>query len=196
MSGQLHRRAALAGGAIIAVLLLPPVRQLLEGTMTAQMLLQVPLLACCGLLLARAVPARVLAAIGPWNQGGVSALMLATVASTYWMLPRALDAAATDPLVATAKFASLPLLVGLPLALAWPRMGFILKGVFLLEALATLFRLGWLYLASPQRLCNNYLIDDQQLLGRSLLALGVLLTLWLAGVLLWGQPRLAAEHGN
>ncbi|MCC6474765.1 MAG: hypothetical protein IT514_13585 [Burkholderiales bacterium] len=103
------------------------------------------------------------------------------------MLPRALDAASTEMFTAAAKYASLPLLVGLPLAIAWPRMGFIAKGVLVLECLASLFRLGWLFLVSPERLCNSYLIDDQQLLGRCLLVLGTVLTLAIAGKLLWGR---------
>ncbi len=180
---------ALAGAALLAILLVPPVRQALEASMTAQMLVQIPLLAAAGALLARSLPDRALAAVEPWDRHGLSAVVLVTFASAYWMLPRALDAAATEPLVAAAKFASLPLLVGLPLAIAWPRMGFLVKGLFLLEGIATLFRLGWLYLASPDRLCNSYLLGDQQLLGRCLLALGATFTLSLAATLLWGRPR-------
>ncbi|MCG3144714.1 MAG: hypothetical protein HONDAALG_02167 [Gammaproteobacteria bacterium] len=183
--GQWH--GALAGAGLLAVLLAPPVRHALEASMTAQMLVQIPLLAVAGVLLSRSLPGRLIAAIEPWNRHGLSTLVLAMFASAFWMLPRALDAAATETLVAAAKYASLPLLVGLPLAIAWPRMGFIVKGVFLLECLATLFRLGWLYLASPERLCNSYLLDDQQLLGRCLLVLGTALTLAIAGRLLWGR---------
>ncbi|MCG3189895.1 MAG: hypothetical protein LKCHEGNO_02422 [Burkholderiaceae bacterium] len=177
---------------LLAVLVVPPVRHVLEASMTAQMLVQIPLLVVAGVLLSRALPGRLMAAIEPWNVQGVTTLVLAMFASAYWMLPRSLDAAATEPLVAAAKFASLPLLVGLPLAIAWPRMGFIVKGVFLLEGLATLYRLGWLYLVSPDRLCNNYLLDDQQLLGRCLLVLGVALTLAIAGKLMWGRLDLVS----
>lgn len=183
----LQRRHGALSTALLAVLVVPPVRHVLEASMTAQMLVQIPLLVVAGVLLSRALPGRLMAAIEPWNVQGVTTLVLAMFASAYWMLPRSLDAAATEPLVAAAKFASLPLLVGLPLAIAWPRMGFIVKGVFLLEGLATLYRLGWLYLVSPDRLCNNYLLDDQQLLGRCLLVLGVALTLAIAGKLLWGR---------
>jgi len=189
-------QGAPAGAALLAVLLVPPVRHAIEASMTAQMLVQIPLLGAAGVLLARSLPGRLIEAIEPWNRQGLSTLVLAMVAGMFWMLPRMLDAAATEPLVAAARIVSLPLLVGMPLAIAWPRMGFIVKGVFLLECLATLYRLGWLYLVSPERLCNNYLLDDQQLLGRCLLALGVALTLAIAGKLLWGRFNLVSAPCN
>ena len=181
-------------GALLAVLLAPPVRHVLEASMTAQMLVQIPLLVVVAALLARALPGRWVDAVEPWNRQGLSSLLIAMFAAAFWMLPRMLDAAATEPLAAAAKFASLPLLVGLPLAIAWPRMGFVVRGVFLLECVATAFRLGWLYLVSPDRLCNNYLLGDQQLLGRCLLVLGAALTLAITAKLLWGRFDLAAAR--
>jgi hypothetical protein len=89
-----------------------------------------------------------------------------------------------------------PLLVGLPLAQSWPRSSFVVRGVFLLELIATLFRLGWLYLVSPLRLCNNYLLDDQQRLGQILIAAGAILLLWIAWKLLWGRFDLTRYAGD
>ncbi|MEO6030572.1 MAG: hypothetical protein ABIP61_01515 [Burkholderiaceae bacterium] len=189
------RIAALAALALL-VLLAPPVRHALESSMTAQMLLQVPLLIGVGVLLARALPPAVVARLAPWNQLGITGLVLASVASALWMLPRALDASVTEPLVATAKYLSLPLLVGLPFALSWPRMNFIVRGVFLLELMATFFRLGWLYLISPERLCNLYLLDDQQRLGQYMLVIGAVLFLGVACKLLWGRFDIPAEAAS
>ena len=42
--------------------------------------------------------------------------------TSFWMLPRALDEAVSDPLINLGKFLSLPLLAGLPLGLSWSRM--------------------------------------------------------------------------
>ena len=56
-----------------------------------------------------------------------------------------------------------------------------------MEFVATFFRLGWLYLISPIRLCNNYALNDQQRLGRYMLAIGVGLLVWLAWKLVWGR---------
>ncbi|MGH8802005.1 MAG: hypothetical protein ACREX6_06885, partial [Casimicrobiaceae bacterium] len=122
-----------------------------------------------------------------WNHRGISGLLLASLASMVWMLPLAMDAALDDPQVALTKFLSVPLLIGAPIALSWPRAGFVVRGVALLELTATAFRLGWLYLISPVRLCSNYLLDDQQQLGRFLLAIGFAIVLMLAWKLLWGQ---------
>ena len=90
-------------------------------------------------------------------------------------------------------YVSVPLLIGPPFALAWPRMSFIVRGVFLLECIATFFRLGWLYLIWPERLCNNYLLDDQQRLGQYMLLIGAALFLGLAGKLIWGRFDSLAE---
>jgi hypothetical protein len=103
------------------------------------------------------------------------------------MLPRMLDAALETPWVTLAKFVSVPLLIGVPLAVSWPRAGFVVRGAWLVEVVATAFRLGWMYLVSPVRLCSNYLLDDQQRLGQWMLAIGVLATLVLAWKLMGGR---------
>lgn len=155
--------------------------------MTAQMLVQLPLLAAAGWWMRAWMPQRLVDALASWNRSGITGLLLASMVATVWMLPRALDAAIEVPWVEVAKYASIPLLVGVPLAMSWPRAGFVVRGVFLLEVTATAFRLGWLYLVSPQRLCRNYLLGDQQRLGNMLLAIGVILSLALAWKLLWGR---------
>jgi hypothetical protein len=174
------------------------VRHALEASMTAQMLVQLPLLAGVGYLLGLglALPVRVAASLASWNHRGVTGFVLASLAGAYWMLPRLLDASVTDPAIAAIKFVSVPLLVGLALAQSWPRSGFVVRGVFLLELIATLFRLGWLYLVSPLRLCNNYLLDDQQRLGQILIAVGAILFLWIAWKLLWGRFDLTRYAGD
>lgn len=165
----------------------PAVRHALESSMTAQMLGQIPVLIAAGVLIAPAMSPRLLAGIDRWNQGGIAGLVLASLVAAFWMLPRSLDASTVHPLMAVAKHLTIPLLIGLPLALSWPRMGFVVRGFFLAELLATCFRLGWLYRISPIRLCNNYGLDDQQRLGGYLLVLGGGLLAWLAGKLLMGR---------
>jgi hypothetical protein len=180
---------------LVLVLLAPPVRHRVEATMSAQMLLQMPLLIAAGWLLSRGMSARALARVGRWNHCGIAGLILVAVVSTFWMLPRSLDAATSHPLMIAAKYLSVPLLIGLPFAVSWPRMGFVVRGVFLAEFLATFFRLGWLYLISPIRLCNNYGLNDQQRLGGYMLAIGSGLLVWLAGKLLWGHFESPSNTG-
>jgi hypothetical protein len=172
---------------LMLVSMAPAVRQSLEASMTAQMLVQLPLLVAIGWLLSRNVPARALARVERWNRSGISGLILATAAAAFCMLPRSLDASTSQPIVATAKYLSVPILIGLPFALSWRRMGFVVRGLILAELVATSFRLGWLYRISPIRLCSNYGLDDQQRLGGYLLAIGVGLLMWLGWKLLWGR---------
>ena len=163
--------------------------------MTTQMLVQIPLLVAAGWLLFRAFPGSVLARVERWNHRGITGLVLATAAATFWMLPRSLDAATSHAPVAAAKYLSVPLLIGLPFAVSWPRMGFVVRGVFLVEFVATFFRLGWVYLISPIRLCNNYALNDQQRLGGYMLAVGGGVLVWLAGKLLWGRFESSSTAG-
>lgn len=180
----------LLGTAFVAVLaMVPRVRHGLEGSMTAQMLVQIPLLVVAGTLLLPAVSIRMRNRAGAWDMSGVTGLVLATLAMAFWMLPRSLDASTTNLTFAVAKFLTVPLLIGLPLAFSWPRAGFIVRGVFLTESVATLFRLGWVYRVSPIRLCNNYGLDDQQRLGNYMLWIGSGLLAWLAWKLLAGSFR-------
>ncbi len=187
MTATARRLAPPVAALLYAALLLPPSRRLLEGSMTLQMLVQLPLLIGAGYLLREAVPARLAAVIARWNQRGITGLVLASMAGMFWMLPRSLDAAVSLPWMAFAKFASAPLLIGLPLGLSWPQMGFVVRGVFLLELIATFFRLGWLYLVSPVRLCNNYLLDDQQRAGETMLVIGGVILAGILATLLWGR---------
>lgn len=169
------------------VLALPLVRHVLETSMTLQMLAQIPLLVLAGWWLRPWLPRRVADVLAAWNLNGVSGFVLLSLAAMVWMLPRMMDAALEVPWVEAAKFASVPLLVGLPLSLSWPRAGFVVRGVFLAEVVATTFRLGWLYLVSPRRLCSNYLLGDQQRLGEIMLVIGTAICLVLAWRLMWGH---------
>ena len=184
--------AGLAAGLLPVLLAAPPLQRILEASMTAQMLVQIPLLAIAGMLLGKSLPESAANRIQPWNRGGATGLIVVTFASACWMLPLSLDAAVVSPAADLAKFLTVPLLIGLPLASSWPRMSFVLRGVLLFEALATLFRMGWLYLISPVRLCNSYGLSDQQRLGEWLLTGGAALLLCIAWRLLWGRPTAAA----
>lgn len=179
-----------------AVLALPPLRQALESAMSLHMLVQIPLLAAVGgglLPLLQRLPARLREAAASCNLQGISGLVLASMVAMVWMLPRAMDAAIESPLVEALKFTSVPLLMGAALAASWPRAGFVVRGVFLVEAIATAFRVGWLYELAPQRLCTNYLLGDQQLLGKLLFVIGSVASLWLVGQLIWGRIQVEAR---
>ena len=183
----------IAVGAWLAIVLPPPGPSLgrwLEATMAGHVLVEIPLLVAVGVALGRWVETRCDCRLPrSCNAGGIPGILIAMFSLAFWMVPRWLDAALMDPLVATAKYVSLPLLVGVPLAWSWSRMHPVTRGVVKIECLAMLFRLGWFYLASPDRLCNNYLLDDQARLGQGLVASGVALAIaWLVPVFFDMRP--------
>jgi hypothetical protein len=113
-------------------------------------------------------------------------LITAVTTMSVWMIPRLLDSAVENPWVDAVKALSLVLMAGVPLALAWRRLPVTARCLLHVEALATLWRLGWLYLESPIRLCNRYDLDDQWRLGYWMLALGAVYCTYLACVALAG----------
>lgn len=170
----------------------PAARAWLEASMVGHMLLQIPLLILIGISAGHLFPEgwknKLLAAAG----GAVSCVLIALFASSFWMLPRTLDAALTSPLIETAKFVSLPALVGLPLALAWERLSAIGRGFVWTNLISMVAVLGWLYIAAPTRICNNYLVDQQESAGWWLVKLALMLfACWLGSLFIGGNP--AAE---
>lgn len=175
--------ALLAGYALLAT---PPVRALLESLMAAHMLVQLPLLAALGAYAVQLLPAGLRLRLDACNGGGVPFTLLALFAAAFWMLPRSLDGALNHDHLELAKFISLPLLLGAPLALSWRRLTAVGRGFLWSNLLSMLIVLGWLYSVAPIRVCTNYLVDQQALLGRSLLFLAAALALLLAGRLFIG----------
>jgi hypothetical protein len=167
--------AALAGAIIVAVLALPPMRDLLERVMIAHMLVQIPLLAVGGALIATALPVQWKARSEPWNRKGVSGILMAVITSSWWMVPRALDWALASPPMELVKFVSLPLLVGAPLSLSWSNLGGIGRGFVIVNVLPMWAVVGWLYVAAPLRVCNFYLVEQQVVAGAGLLSASVIL---------------------
>ena len=173
---------ALAGLGLLAVLALPWTRQELEGVMILHMLVQIPLLAAAGAVMVMSMPAPWRMRLASWNRSGVSGSIMAVVASSWWMVPRALDAALASTAMELAKFASLPLLVGAPLALSWSSLGGMGRGFVIANVLPMWAVVGWLYLAAPVRVCNFYLVEDQAVAGAGLLAASIGLGLVAGGL--------------
>lgn len=164
-------------------LALPPLRDALEGSMRMHMLVQMPLLAATGFIAVRALAATRRARVLQLSGGSVPLVLAAMLAASYWMLPRALDAALADPAAALAKFITLPVLVGAPLALAWPRLGTVGRGFVWTNLASMLAVTGWLYVAAPVRVCNAYLASDQYEAGMWMVWLAVAILFgWLVGL--------------
>lgn len=179
-------RSALALGAFYLLLATPVARDWLEASMTTHMLVQMPLLVIIGIIACHLVPARLQDSLLISSGGAWPSVIVALFASSYWMLPRALDAALTDPWAEVAKFISLPFLVGFPLVLAWRRLTLIGRGFVWTNFFSMLAVLGWLYIVAPVRVCNSYLVNDQENAGWYMVIASVLLFLWWLGTLLVG----------
>lgn len=178
---NIHRHPGTAALALVTLLALPPLRVWLEGSMAGHMLVHIPLLTAAGVLAAFALPPHWQRRLAAHNTCGLPLTLLAGFVSTYWMLPRALDAALTNPWMEAAKFVSLPVLAGLPLAVSWRPLGVIGRGFVAANFISMLAVLGWLYIVAPVRVCNNYLVNQQAFAGWLLVAgAGLLFLAWAA----------------
>lgn len=184
-------RPAVLGLALLALLALPAVRHAMEASMWRHMMLQFPAWMTVGALLAAALPASARRRVARWNAHGIAGLVAVAVVLALLMVPRVLDLSLQRPLVEALKLAAL-LGAGAALALSWQRAGLVLQFFFLGNVLPMMVVVGSLYIDSPLRLCNAYLLDDQVRLGRWLIGLAALVaTAWLirAGWVLTRSPE-------
>lgn len=65
------------------------------------------------------------------------------------------------------KFISWPFLIGVPLRDSWSKVSLTAKNIVLVILALLYMVMAWLYIFSPDQLCNNYLIVDQRTLGWS-----------------------------
>lgn len=161
-------------------------RQTLEADPVTHVLVQLPLLATSGALLASAWPWRPLRL----REAHANAVvLLAVVAILFWMLPRNIDAALGRPAVEMAKLVSIPTFVGGFLAVAWPRASPYLRGFLKANALSMLGVLAFLYTHAPVRICNAYLVSDQERLGYGFLLTALGLAVAWSLPLFWPPAR-------
>lgn len=83
----------------------------------------------------------------------------------FWMLPRWIDASLVDPWTELAKFVSAPLLIGGGIALGWRRTHPLFRGFLKANAISMLGVMSFLYTHAPVRICNSYLVSEQEQLG-------------------------------
>lgn len=158
--------------ALPLLLLWPALRHLVEGRMSLHMLLEFPMLFAAGWAAQRlGLRAKGLHWVD-WH--GWTGATLVTLVSISWMLPSLLDLSLLSPTVAAAKYVSW-WLAGWWLADSWRRLDpevllFCIGNIAWMTATA-----GMLYLDAPQRLCVNYLQDDQRHAGIGLVLLAMVL---------------------
>lgn len=160
----------------------------LTRLMSLHMLVQIPMLLMAGLFAEQAYRLRRRDAEVQnltdhrWsmNEYGIPGLIWVSLVSMIWMIPKALDDALVDWRMAAFKYIGMPV-SGWLLGASIRRAPTIVKLFFLgnfcwMSAIA-----GLIYLEQPARLCNAYLLSDQDWTGRGLIALAILIPLaWLA----------------
>ena len=169
-----YRYRAFIAFMCIVLLAVPQLREMLERHMISHMLIQLPLLTLCGFWIG--IYFKKVWRINIQYSQALPLLLIALFTAMFWMLPRVLDSSIEHIGYIIAKFLSLPLLLGIPLAFSWKHIGFITKAFLLSNIISMLIVLAWLYIEAPVRLCNYYLIGEQKLLGVCLLYIAGLLT--------------------
>lgn len=164
---------------LLVVLALPPVTTLLESIMVIHMHMQMPLLVISGFFMAPFFQSRFPGFFEKWNRNGLPGITLFTIIMIYWMLPRTMDEALTLPSVEVFKFISLPFLAGVPLRDSWKKLKPTGKNIILYSFTIMFLGMGWLYIASPVQLCNNYLVIEQITLGWGFIAMAIGMIIYL-----------------
>ncbi len=163
-------------------------KQPLTRTMTLHMLAHIPLIAAAGWFLGgswlawrESVPLTAGRAKLPYgyNEQGIPGLLLALLVSAWWMLPRSLDDVLLSPYYDGWKFISI-LLTGMVVRDSIARANRVVLLFFLGNFCWMTAIVGLLYQEHVSRLCNFYLLSDQEQTGRGLVILAIALPLvWL-----------------
>lgn len=170
------------------LLIFPPILNFLESSMIGQMVVLIPGLFICGILIGSVFSGKILRILGGFNSNGIPGALLAIFTIIFWILPRSLDASLNSDIVEIVKVITIPLLAGLPMGISWGRLYLAGKGLIIGNLISMLFVMSWIYLEAPVRVCNNYLVSQQENLGRMLFTIGILLALYFVGKALFGNP--------
>ncbi len=171
-------KQAIYGLVLYIFLMLPPVIDLAESIMSIHMHIQMPLLGIVGLLMTPFLQKKFPNFFKKWNSNGVPGIALFMIIVIYWLIPRTMDEALTVPVVEVFKFISWPFFVGVPLRDSWKKLDKFAKN-FVFISISIIFSLmAWLYIASPEQICNNYLIIEQRALGWGFLIIAACIMLY------------------
>ncbi|MGH6671002.1 MAG: hypothetical protein ACRECV_03375 [Xanthobacteraceae bacterium] len=165
--------------------------------MALHMVVQLPLLIMIGVLVVLVARDREPRWFADADWLGIPGIVAVVLGTSFWMLPRALDQALSDPWVDLAKFVSLPLLVGMPLGLSWRRMPPLGRAFIWANFIPKLGAIGGLYLGAPTRLCAYYRLDQQELAGWTLIAVAFALGMtWFVAAFIGWTPSCAKRFPN
>ena len=173
--------------AVYAILAYPVIRANLEQSMLTHMLVQIPLLVICGAWITNYVLKKSQFKLA--FEYALPVLIISLTAAMYWMLPRTLDATLEYFGFEIAKFITLPVLIGSLFALGWRNVGAITKAFVITNLLSMLIVIGWLYIEAPIRLCNYYLLNEQKLVGSTILFITFIFSIYCITSLFIGKVK-------
>jgi hypothetical protein len=182
----LYSPGAAATGSVVLLLASIALAGPLESGMATHMLLHIPMILFSGIFAhrawrlgrARRVGHNGTASAG-YDELGITGLLSASFVGAYWMLPRSLDQVLMSDMAQYGKFAVL-LVTGWILSSSLRRANSVIKLFFVgnfcwMSAIA-----GMLYQEYPQRLCNAYLLGDQEWAGQGMVVVAAALPVfWL-----------------
>lgn len=178
-----------AASSAAALLLAAVLEPLLTDSMSSHMLLHIPLILLSGFLAAMALCAGGAATTtrlrslrehyAKYNEYGIPGLLLCTFVAAYWMIPRSLDQVLVSAPANVVKYLGL-FIAGMALCDSLRRSNSVINLFFLGNFSWMTAIVGLLYQDNPERLCNFYLLGDQEVAGRGLVIVAVLVPLaWL-----------------
>ncbi|MBF6616687.1 MAG: hypothetical protein ITG07_08185 [Candidimonas sp.] len=187
MKRRVGQFAAISALTLVLALVFKP---MLTQTMALHMLVHIPLILFSGIFAGAAASAlgrdrnpawldSLLDRYARYNEFGVPGLLAASFAGAFWMIPKALDDVLVSVPADIMKFVGL-FIAGLVLFDSLRRSSSVIKLFFVGNFSWMSAIVGLLYQENPERLCNFYLLGDQELAGRGLVAIAILLpVLWL-----------------
>ncbi|WP_041682679.1 hypothetical protein [Pusillimonas sp. T7-7] len=158
-------------------------------SMAMHMLVHIPLILFAGICASAAWCSSRWAKPGFWkrrvrnwkkyNEQGLPGLLLCSLVAAYWMIPKSLDDVLLLQGMALGKYAGL-FISGMVLFNSLRRANSVVKLFFLGNFSWMMAIVGLLYQEETSRLCNAYLLSDQEVAGQGLVILAVVVPIaWL-----------------
>lgn len=190
-----RRLCAVASTALLVIAVF--FRQSMTATMVLHMLVHIPVILVAGVLAGQAglldvkpgAPGCKVHWLAKYNGHGIPGLLAVAFMMAYWMIPRSLDNVLVSDIASIAKFAGL-FIAGLLLLDSLRRADSVIKLFFLGNFVWMTAIVGLVYQENPARLCNSYLMGDQEATGFGLVIVAAVLPmLWL-----WAEYRQSRQR--
>lgn len=184
-----NKSILLLGCAAFLLIISWVLKDYLQASMALHMLVQIPLIITAGVFTAIGISHSNISTnniykhlsifLKPYNLLGISGFFYIAIVTMYWMLPKALDQVLVSDYAQLSKYLSL-FLAGLVLPWSYKISHTVIRLFFIGGVCWAMAIVGLLYQETDTRLCNFYLLNDQQWAGNGLVILAVVIpTCWI-----------------